>query len=162
MAVSAPSGGTTTYKPTTEKLDVNAGKNSGNYTARYSTTGDNQGGSRPDDFGHGSPDYNHDGKIDDAEARAWQTKCDSDDRRYETDQRLKEEHYESDQRLKEEHFEAESRERIAMEHEKGLNYRAELQAQTAAMQSNNDNKIHKMFGFNLNPTATATPPAKVN
>jgi len=48
----------------------------------------------------------------------------SDDRRYETD----------------------SRERLAHEKEAGKDYRAELQARTAEITSNNDTKAHKLFG----------------
>lgn len=82
------------------------------------------GGDRPSDFGHRDPDYNHDGTVSDAESRTY-----SEDLRHEDRMSAQE-----------------SRERTAHEREEGKNYRAELQAHTAQVQSNNDNKMHKMFG----------------
>lgn len=96
---------------------------------RSTGQGDAPGGSPPADFGHRDPDYNHDGVISDAEARAYDTDTRSADRRYDTD----------------------SRERLSHEREEGKNYRAELQAHTAQVQSNNDNKMHKLFGKDMAP-----------
>jgi hypothetical protein len=99
--------------------------------SRRSSNGENQGGERPSDFGHRDPDYNHDGTISDAESRTYQADTRSADSRYSTD----------------------SRERMAHEKEEGKNYRAEVSAHTAQVHSQNDNKMHKLFG-----KETAPPP----
>jgi hypothetical protein len=89
--------------------------------SRYSQ---DPGGNTPSDFGHRDPDYNHDGTVSDAESRT----------------------YDSELRHEDRVAAQESRERMAHEKEEGKNYRAELSARTAEVQSNNDNKMHKMFG----------------
>jgi hypothetical protein len=100
----------------------------GEYSARYSGE-KTQGGDPPKDFGHRDPDYNHDGVISEAESRAYDADVRSEDRRYQAD----------------------SRERMAHEREEGKNYRADMQAYTAQIQSNNDNKMHKLFGKQMAP-----------
>jgi hypothetical protein len=97
--------------------------------SRKTGQGQDPGGSPPPDFGHRDPDYNHDGVISDAESRVYDADTRSADRRYDTD----------------------SRERMSHEREEGKNYRAELQANTAQVQSNNDNKMHKLFGKDMGP-----------
>jgi hypothetical protein len=137
MTTTVKGAGGTTYTP---KYEPGSGEG-----AKYSTSGTGSGGgstpggSKPDDFGHG--DYNHDGVISDAEARV----------------------YQADKRSEDMHYQTDSRERIAYFREEGKNYRAQLQAQTAAMQSGNDTKAHKWFGINTSGSSTVMmgpPPSK--
>jgi hypothetical protein len=94
------------------------------------------GGNRPDDFGHRNPDYDGDGRISEAESRTYSEDVRSEDRRYTTD----------------------SKERLAHEKEEGKNYRAEVSAATAQNASNNDNKMHKMFGKQSQPVPQPVRP----
>jgi hypothetical protein len=94
------------------------------------------GGDRPDDFGHRNPDYDGDGKISESESRTYDADVRSEDRRYTAD----------------------SKERTAHEREEGKNYRAEVSAATAQNASNNDNKMHKMFGKQSQPVQQPTRP----
>jgi hypothetical protein len=98
------------------------------------------GGGPPDDFGPGggrSPDYNHDGTISDAESRT----------------------YDADTRAASRQAGLDSRERIAHEREEGKNYRADVSAATAQNASNNDNKMHKMFGKQSAPVPMPQRPS---
>ena len=98
------------------------------------------GGKRPDDFGHSNPDNNGDGTISDNELSAYKADQASEDRRYEAD----------------------SRASIAHEKEVGKDYRADKAAATAQNASNNDNKMHKMFGKQAAPVKEPERPASLS
>jgi hypothetical protein len=138
MSVTATTGGSAPY--TSQKhVDPSTAK-TGEYHTTRRTQEETHGGEPPKDFGHGDPDYNHDGTVTDAESRV-----------YQADRRSADRHYEVEKRSEERRYLADSKERIAHEKELSKNYRAELQARTAQMQSNNDNKMHKLFGKESTP-----------
>ena len=56
-------------------------------------------------------------------------------------------------------YSTDSRERTAERREEGKNYRAEVSAATAQNASNNDNKMHKMFGKQSQPVPQPQRPS---
>lgn len=109
--------------------------NQNGYGSHSNGSGSSKGGETPSDFGHRNPDFDGDGKISDAEARVYNAETRSADSRYSTD----------------------SRERVSFMKEEAKNYRAEVTAHTEHVKSQNDNKMHKMFGFSLTPEPPPMP-----